>query len=88
MGNSWGFFRRIFWEEYFGSIFLEDFFGGFFLEDFFWRNFLGGIFWEDFFGRNYSVEINKELIFLSRFGCNFVSMEKEGRRKEGRNFNP
>ena len=44
---------------------------------FFWRIFL-----EEFFGRNYLVEINKELMFLSRFWGNFVSMEK----KEGRKF--
>ena len=59
-------------EEFFGSIFL----GEFFLEDIFWRNFLGGFFWEEFFGRNYLVEINKELMFLSRFWGNFVSMQR------------
>ena len=37
---------------------------------------------EVFFERNYLVEINKELVFLSRFWGNFVSMHKEGRRKE------
>jgi hypothetical protein len=47
---------------------------------------LGGFFWEDFFGeeffgRNYLVDFYKELMFLSRFWGNFVSME--GRRKEG-----
>ena len=56
---------------------------GIFLE-FFWR-----IFWEDFsggyFGRNYLVEINRELMLLSRFWGNFVSMK--GRKKE-KNFNP
>jgi hypothetical protein len=59
-----------------------------FLEIFwnFLRNFFGGIFWEKFFGRNYLVEVNKELMFLSRFWGNFVSMH---RKKEGRrNFNP
>ena len=39
---------------------------------------------EVFFERNYLVEINKELVFLSRFWGNFVSMHKEGRRI----FNP
>ena len=34
---------------------------------------------EDFFGRNYLVDF-KELMFLSRFWDNFVSME--GRRKK------
>jgi hypothetical protein len=57
------------------------------LEEFFWRIFFGGFFfWEDFFGgifgRNYLVEIIKELMFLSRFWGNFISIEKEGRRKE------
>ena len=56
------------WEDFFGRIF----FGGFFLEDFF-----GGFFLEEFFGRNYLVEINKELMFLSRFWGN-------ARRKEGK----
>ena len=48
----------------------------------FWKDFFGRIFWEEFFGRNYLVEINKELMFLSRFWGIFVSMHKEGRRKE------
>ena len=39
-----------------------------------------------FFGSNYLVEINKELMFLSRFWGIFVLMHKEGRKKEGRNF--
>ena len=52
-----------------GGFFGEDFWGGFFGEDF-----LGGFFWEEFFGRNYLVEINKELMLLSRFWVNFVSM--------------
>ena len=68
----------------FGGIFLEDFFwryffGRIFLGRFFWEDFLGGFFWEEYFGRNYLVEINKELMFLSRFLGNFVSMQ-EGRR--------
>ena len=61
-------FLGFFWRNLFGRIFLEDFFGR--------------IFWEEFFGRNYLVEVNKELMFLSRLWGNFVSMEKE----EGRNF--
>ena len=43
--------------------------------------FVQGFFWKEFFGRNYFVEINKELIFLSRFWGNFVSI-KEGRMEE------
>ena len=31
---------------------------------------MGRIFWEEFFGRNYLLEINKELMFLSRFWGN------------------
>ena len=75
--------------EFFLNFFLEKFFGGTFLEDFlgriFRRIFLGGFFWEEFFGRNYLVEINKELMFLSRFWGYFVSRQ-EG-RKEEENFN-
>ena len=47
---------------------------------FFWEDFFGRIFWEEFFVRNYLVDFYKELMFLSRFWGNFVSME--GRRKE------
>ena len=70
------FLGGFFWRNFFGGIFLEDFFwedflGGFFWEDFFgrifWEDFLGGFFWEEFFGRNYLVEINKELMYFSRF---------------------
>ena len=43
---------------------------------------MGGFFGEEFFGRNFLVDFYKELMFLSRFWGNFVSME--GRRKEGR----
>ena len=57
---------EIFW------IFWEDFFGRIFLGGFFWEDFLGGFFWEEFFGRNYLVEINKELMYFSRFWGNFV----------------
>ena len=75
LGNFWKYFR-IFSEEFFWRIFLEDFFGGFFgkifLGGFFGRIFLGGFFREEFFGRDYLVEINKELMFLSRFWGNFV----------------
>ena len=59
------------------------------MEEYFWRNFLGGffgrIFWEEFFGRNYLVEIDKELMFLSRFCCLNAQGRKEG-RKEGQEF--
>ena len=69
-------FLEIFW--IFWGIFLEFFkrifFGGIILEKFF-----GRIFWEELFGRNFLVEINKELMFLSRFWGNFV-------RKEGQEF--
>ena len=54
--------RNILGGSYLGGFFWKDFFGGFF-----WEDFLGGILWEGFFGRNYLVEINKELMFLSRF---------------------
>ena len=55
-----------------------EFFGNF-LGGFFWRNFFGRTFWEEFFGRNYLVEINKELMFLSRF-CLNAQGRKEGRK--------
>ena len=55
------------------------------MEDFFWEDFFGRIFWEEIFGRNYFVEINKELMLLSRFRGNFVPMK--GRKKE-KKFNP
>ena len=68
----------------FGELFRRNFLEEFLLEEFFWKNFLGEIFWEDFFrgriflkeffGRNNLVEINKELMFLSRFRGYFVSM--------------
>ena len=63
------FFEGIFWEKFFGRIFL----GGFFGRIIFRRIFLGGILW---------VEINQELMFLSRFWGIFVSMQ--GRKEEGR----
>jgi hypothetical protein len=66
--------------------FFEEFFWRYFLGEIFWEDFFGRIFLEEFFGRNYLVEVNKELMFLSRFWGNFVSMH---RKKEGRrNFNP
>ena len=70
--------------EFFERYFWEDLLEGFFWREFLVRNFLGRILWEEFFGRNYLVEINKELMSLSRFWGNFVSRQKEGRR----NFNP
>ena len=68
-------------EEIFGRIFLwRIFWGRLFLEDFFL---------EGFFVRNYSLEINKELMFLSRFWGNarrrrrkdkkFRSLEVQGK---------
>ena len=39
-----------------------------------------------FFGRNYLVEINKELMFLSRFWDN-ARRRRRRRRKEGRTRN-
>ena len=75
----------IFWEKFFGGIFITTFLGDIFWEIFLGRIFLGGffgrIFWEEFFGRNYLVEINKELMFLSRFCC----LNAQG-RKEGQEF--
>ena len=62
--------------EFFG------FLGWNFWEVFFGRIFLGGFSGEEFFGRNSLVDFYKELMLLSRFWGNFVSME--GRRKEGR----
>ena len=52
--------------------FLKEFF-----ERNFWEDFLGGFFWEEFFGRNYLVEINKELMFLSRFWGNARRRRKD-----------
>jgi hypothetical protein len=65
------------------KFFKRIFFGGIFWEKSFGRILLGGFCWEEFFGKNYLVEINKELMFLSRFWGNFVSMH---RKKEGRIF--
>ena len=70
LGNFWGNLL---------GISLEDFFGGIYFEEFF-----GRIFLEEFFGRNYLVEINMELMILSRFWGNFVSMQ--GRSKEEEEF--
>ena len=56
-GLFWNFFRG-----FFGGILWEEFFGRIFLGEIFWEDFL-----EEFFGRNYLVEIEKELMFLSRF---------------------
>ena len=55
-----------------GEIFWEDFFGRMFLGGFFWEDL-----WEEFFGRNYLLEINKELMFWSRFWGDFVSMHRK-----------
>ena len=44
----------------------------------FWEDFFGGFVWKDFFGRNYLVEIIKELMFLSRFWGNFVTIKEGG----------
>ena len=81
-------FLKIFW--IFLGMFWE-FLRRIFLKEFLWRNFFGGIFWrifwEDFLGGNHSIEINKELIFLSRFWGNFVSKKKEGRKEGGRTRN-
>ena len=71
---------RIFW-EYFGGFFGRNFLGKFFWEDFweefFGEDFFGRIFWEEFFGRNYLVEINKVLMFLSRFWGNARRRKEE-----------
>jgi hypothetical protein len=67
----WIFWEKFFWRIFFGTIFFGrffwDYFLGFFLEDFF-GGFFGGILWEE------SLSRNKELMFLSRFWGNFVSM--------------
>jgi hypothetical protein len=82
LGNSLGgFFGR----NFFGGIFWEESFGRIFLGGIFWEDLFGRIFWEDFFGRkyfgrNYLVEINKELMFLSRFWGNA--------RKKDKNLDP
>jgi hypothetical protein len=62
-----------------GGSFWEDFFGRIF-----WEDFLGGFFWEEYFGRNYLVEINKELMFLSRFWGNARKKDKKFRSLEVR----
>jgi hypothetical protein len=85
-----GFLGRIFLEQFwdfFWRNFLKEFFLRNFLKEFLGRNFLGGFFlggfsWKEFFGRNYLIEINQELMFLSKFWGIFVSMQ--GRKEEGR----
>ena len=76
-----GIFWRIFCEVFLGGIFLGGFLGGIFLGGFFGEFFGGGFFGEEYFWRNYLVEINKKLMFLSRFLGNFVSMQ-EGRKED------
>ena len=69
-GYFWEYFGKFlggfFWRNFFGGIFREiferNFFGRIFFGGFFWR-----IFCEEFFERNSLVEIEKELMFLSRF---------------------
>jgi hypothetical protein len=83
--DFWGeFFSRIFWRIFWGGIFSEEFFGGIFcrifLGGFFWKDFWRGFFGEEFFGRNSLVDFYKELMLLSRFWGNFVSMEGRRRR--------
>jgi hypothetical protein len=78
-------FLEIFWISLgivFGN-FLGGFFGRNFFGGIFWEKFFGRIFWEDFSGRIFLGEIlweellrnNKELMFLSSFWGNFVSMQ-------------
>ena len=69
--------------DFFWNVF-GGFFGGIFWEKLFGRIVLGGFVWEGFFGRNYLIEINKELMLLSRFWGNFVSIQ--GRKKEEEEF--
>ena len=81
-GIIWELFSRIFGMIFWGGIFWEIFFGriilgGFFWGGIVWEDFLGGFFSEEFLGRNYLVEINKELMFLSRFWGNFVLMHRK-----------
>ena len=80
--NLWNFFEKVFgkcldfWVEslrnFFGGFYWRNFFDGIVWEEFFGRNFLGEFFGEEFFGRNCLVEINKELMFLSKISGNFV----------------
>ena len=63
-------------------IFLRVYFGRIFLGGFFWEDFLGGFFGKEIFRRNYLVEINKELMFLSIFWGN------ARRRRRTRNLDP
>ena len=60
---------------------MEEFFGENFLGRIFWGEFFGRIFLGEFFGRNYLVEINEELMFLSRFWDN-------ARRRKDKNLDP
>ena len=77
----WEFLREFFW-NFFGGFFWRNLFGGIF-----WERFYGRIFLEEFFGRNYLLEINKELMFLSRVWGNarrrkdkkFRSLEVRGK---------
>ena len=71
-GNFENFLGGFFWE-----MFWEEFLGGYF-----GRNFLGGFSWEKCFGRNYLVEINKELMVLSRFRGNFVWLNARMKEEE------
>ena len=88
-----GIFWDIFWRNFLGEIFWEDFFWRTFLEDSF-GEFLGGYFREDllrgffredllrgFLGGITQQKLTRNWMFLSKFWCNFVSMQ--GRRKEG-----
>ena len=93
------FFGGIFWEKFFGRIFLGGFFWEDFFGRIFWEDFLGGffgrIFLGGFFGRNslFTLLKSAKLFEYGRnwFVCqdfgfcqDFVSRQKEGRRKEGR----
>ena len=53
--------------DFFWRNFLEGFLWEFFLGVFFGEYFFGRLFCEEFFERNDLVEINKELMFMSRF---------------------
>ena len=59
---------------------LGKLFGNFFEGSFgriFWEISFGSSFWGVIFWRNYLVEINKGLMFLSRFWGYFVSMHRK-----------
>ena len=84
---SWIFFGGLgfFWEDLFGRISLGGFFGRIF-----WRIFLGRFFWEDVLRKYLFILLKSTNLFESEmdwcFCQDFVSIKKEGKRKEGQEF--